>query len=48
MTVKQLNKKLNLKQKDFDEIKKAVEQAENKTSGEIALAVKAESDTYAE
>ena len=48
MTVKQLNKKLNLKQKDFDEIKKAVEQAENKTSGEIALAVTAESDSYAE
>ncbi|WP_407398390.1 TPM domain-containing protein [Treponema sp.] len=48
MTTKQLNKKLNLTEKDLAEIREAVAKAESRTCGEIALAVTAESDTYAE
>lgn len=48
MTIKQLNKRLNLSEKDLKEIKDAVEKIETKTSGEIALAVTAESNSYAQ
>ena len=48
MTNRQLKKKLNLSAADLEEIRKAVAKAEDRTSGEIALAVTAESDTYAE
>lgn len=47
MTFKAFTKKLNLEEKDFEEIKEAVKNAERKTSGEIALAVAAESSSYA-
>lgn len=47
MKFKSFVKKLNLKEEDFDEIKEAVKKAEEKTSGEIALAVAAESSSYA-
>ena len=46
MKYKTLLKKLNLKQKDFDDIKESVAKAEEKTTGEIALAVTAESAHY--
>ena len=48
MTTKQLKKKLNLSDSDMEEIKAAVEKAEKNTSGEIALAIAAESDSYAQ
>lgn len=48
MTVKQLNRKLGLSDADLKEIREAVAKAEDKTSGEIALAVTAESSSYAE
>ncbi|MBQ0040231.1 MAG: TPM domain-containing protein [Treponema sp.] len=48
MTKKQLEKKLNFSEKDMEEIKSAVAKAEDRTDGEIALAVVAESDTYAQ
>ena len=41
-----LLKKLSLNQKDFDDIKESVAKAEEKTTGEIALAVTAESAHY--
>ena len=40
-------KKLSLGEKDFEEIKEAVSNAEKRTSGEIALAVIPESSSYA-
>ena len=46
MTYKKLVKKLNLKDEDFDRIKKSVADAEAKTTGEIAVAVTPESGTY--
>ena len=46
MTVKSLIKKLNLSDDDFKAIKEAVAAAESKTTGEIALAVAAESGKY--
>lgn len=46
MTVKSLIKKLNLSDDDFKAIKEAVAAAESKTTGEIALAVTAESGKY--
>lgn len=46
MTKKYLLKKIKLSEKDMAEIKAAVEKAESKTSGEIALALTAESDHY--
>ncbi|MCQ2241536.1 TPM domain-containing protein [Treponema sp.] len=48
MTAKQLNRRLNLSESDLEKIKDAVRKAEDKTSGEIALAVTAESSSYAE
>lgn len=48
MTKRQLHKKLNLTDSDMEEIRAAVAKAEDNTSGEIALAVTAESDSYAE
>ena len=41
MTNRQLKKKLNLSAADLEEIRKAVAKAEDRTSGEIALAVTA-------
>lgn len=46
MNTKTLVKKLRLSDQDFDDIKKAVEEAEKKTTGEITLAVTAESSHY--
>lgn len=46
MTTKKLIKKLNLHDEDFAAIKDAVAKAESKTTGEIALAVTAESGHY--
>ena len=46
MKYKTLIKKLNLKDQDFENIKDAVAKAESKTTGEIALAVTAESGRY--
>ena len=46
MTKKQLLKKIKLSDADLNEIKSAVSDAEKKTTGEIALALTAESDTY--
>lgn len=46
MKTKSVLKKLKLKQEDFDSIKKAVEQAEVKTTGEIAIALAPESAHY--
>lgn len=47
MNRKTLIKKLNLTQKDLEEIKLAVTEAEKSTSGKIALAVAPESESYA-
>ena len=47
MKYSSLIKKLKLSQDAFDEIKEAVVRAEEKTSGEIALAMSAESSSYA-
>ena len=47
MKTKTMLKKLNLSQKDFEEISDAVKKAESKTTGEIAAAVTAESAHYA-
>lgn len=46
MTTGYLLKKTNLSDRELDEIKAAVKKAESRTSGEIALALTAESDTY--
>ena len=46
MTTGYLLKKTNLSDRELDEIKAAVKKAESRTSGEIALALAAESDTY--
>lgn len=46
MTKGYLLKKTNLSAADLDEIKAAVAEAESKTTGEIALALTAESDSY--
>ena len=46
MKYKTLIKKLNLKNEDFETIKKSVEEAEKKTTGEIALALAPESAHY--
>lgn len=46
MTKKYLLKKIKLSDSDMAEIKAAVEKAESRTSGEIALALTAESDHY--
>ena len=46
MKTKTLLKKLNLNEKDFDDIKSTVAEAEKKTTGEIAVAVTAESAHY--
>jgi putative membrane protein len=43
---KKMIQKLNLSKKDFDDIQAAVEKEEKKTSGEIALALIRESDSY--
>lgn len=47
MDYKHLVKKINFSQQDYDDIKAAVKSAEKKTSGEIALALTAESSSYA-
>jgi putative membrane protein len=47
MKTETMLKKLHLDEAAFKEIKDAVKQAENGTRGEIALAVTAESDSYA-
>lgn len=46
MTTKQLLKKIKLSSSDMEEIKESVKKAESRTSGEIALALTAESDHY--
>lgn len=46
MTKKTLLKKIELSDSDMEEIKNAVKKAESKTSGEIALALTAESEHY--
>lgn len=46
MNTKQLLKKIKLSDADFDEIKAAVQKAEAGTTGEIALAMTAESEHY--
>lgn len=46
MNTKQLLRKINLSTTDMKEIKTAVSKAEQTTSGEIALALTAESDNY--
>lgn len=46
MTTKQLLKKIRLSDSDMEEIKSAVKKAESRTSGEIALALTAESNSY--
>lgn len=46
MNTKQLLKKINLSESDLNEIKDAVNKAEKETTGEIALALTAESATY--
>ena len=46
MKTKALLKKLNLNEKDFDDIKSTVAEVEKKTTGEIAVAVTAESAHY--
>ncbi|MBR1638412.1 MAG: TPM domain-containing protein [Treponema sp.] len=46
MKYKTLVRKLHLSEQDFDDIKKAVADAEAKTTGEIAVAVTAESARY--
>lgn len=46
MKYKTLLKKLNLKEEDFSTMKNAIEQAENKTDGEIAVAIAPESGSY--
>ena len=46
MTVKTLLKKLNLSQEDFSDVKNAIQSAEKNTSGEIQVAVTAESASY--
>ncbi len=47
MTYKRFLKKINLSEADLEEIKVAVARAEDRTSGEIALALAAESSSYA-
>lgn len=47
MTTKKLKKKLALSEHDMEEIKQAVKNQEERTSGEISLAVIAESSSYA-
>lgn len=47
MTEKQLKKRLNLSQKDFQDISDTIEKMERKTSGEIAIAVAPQSSSYA-
>lgn len=47
MNYKSFIKKLSLTDSDFEEIKQSVKKAEEKTTGEIALAVAAESSSYA-
>lgn len=46
MTTRYLLKKIKLSDSDLNEIKEAVKAAENKTTGEIALALTAESEHY--
>ncbi|MCR4953668.1 MAG: TPM domain-containing protein [Treponema sp.] len=46
MKYKTLLKKLNLKEEDFTTMRSAIEQAENKTDGEIAVAIAPESGSY--
>ena len=46
MTTKQLLKKIKLSDSDMQQIKDAVQKAESKTTGEIALALTAESESY--
>lgn len=46
MTTKRLLKKIRLSDSDFDEIRDAVAAAEKNTTGEIALALTAESNDY--
>ena len=46
MKYKSLIKKLNLKKEDFENIKKSVQEAEKKTTGEIAVAIAPESAHY--
>ena len=43
---KKMIKKLSLSKQDFDHIKQAVAEQEKYTTGEIALALTAESDSY--
>ena len=45
MTTKQLLKKIKLSDSDMQQIKDAVQKAESKTTGEIALALTAESES---
>jgi len=47
MNYKTFVKKLSLSEKDMEEIKESVENAEKTTNGEISLAVTAESSSYA-
>ena len=46
MRCKNLKRKIRLSQKDFDEIRDAVAEEEKKSSGEIVLAITAESANY--
>ncbi len=46
MRCKNLKRKIRLSQEDFDEIRNAVAEEEKKTSGEIVLAITAESANY--
>ena len=46
MNTKQLLKKIKLSDSDMAEIKAAVKKAEDSTTGEIALALTAESSSY--
>ena len=46
MNTRQLLKKIKLSDSDMAEIKAAVKKAEDKTTGEIALALTAESSSY--
>lgn len=47
MTVKYMMKKLGLNREDYAEIEEAVKKAEEKTDGEICVAIAAESSSYA-
>ena len=47
MTSRHLMKKMKFSQQDFQDIEKEVQNAESRTSGEIALAITAESSDYA-